>query len=233
MTEITDLSTTDSSNTSISGESLDGAIANMGRMDNTLQATMGMLARSIRTNVLRWIDGTDSTKRVALDLSGLSTATTRTLTAPNASGTIALTSDLNTLTPAQAYRRGNILGTVSQSVGVPTGALIESNFNGQGRYVRWADGTQECYLTRTYTVTLGTAAGALFTTTPPSPLEAFPAAFSAIPTAFVTISGPVNCWAGQTDAVSLSSWPRAYPLSDASRASATYRFDYYAIGRWF
>lgn len=96
MTEITDLSTTDSSNTSISGESLDGAIANMGRMDNTLQATMGMLARSIRSNIMRWIDGTDSTKRVALDLSGITAGQTRTWTAPDKSGTLAMTSDIGT-----------------------------------------------------------------------------------------------------------------------------------------
>lgn len=94
MTEITGLSTTDSSNTEVTGESIDGAIANMGRMDNTLQAILGLLARSIRTNVLRFLDNSDDTKRVALDLSGITTATTRTWTAPNKSGTLAMTSDL-------------------------------------------------------------------------------------------------------------------------------------------
>lgn len=98
MTEITDLSTADSSNTSVSGESLDGAIANMGRMDNTLQAVMGLLARSIRTNVLRFLDNADPTKRVALDLTGLTTATTRTYVAPNKNGTLALTSDIGAST---------------------------------------------------------------------------------------------------------------------------------------
>lgn len=107
MTEITDLSPTDSSNTSVTGESLDGSIANMGRMDNTLQAVMGMLARSIRSNIMRWIDGTDSTKRVALDLSGLPTATTRTLGVPYYSGTLGLVSDI----------RGQIYGlTLSNNV---------------------------------------------------------------------------------------------------------------------
>ena len=89
MTEITDLSPTDSSNTEVTGESLDGSIANMGRMDNTLQAVMGLLARSIRTNVLRFLDNTDPTKKVKLDLSGLPTATERTWTAPYYSGTLA------------------------------------------------------------------------------------------------------------------------------------------------
>lgn len=47
--------------------------------------------------------------------------------------------------PAQAFRRGNILGVVSQSGGVPTGALIESDSNDDGFFVRYADGTQICW----------------------------------------------------------------------------------------
>lgn len=40
------------------------------------------------------------------------------------------------------YGPDNILGTVSQASGVPTGAVIESGSNANGTYVRWADGTQ-------------------------------------------------------------------------------------------
>jgi hypothetical protein len=46
--------------------------------------------------------------------------------------------------PAQAFRLGNILGTVSESGGVPTGVLIERGTNANGEYVRLADGTQVC-----------------------------------------------------------------------------------------
>lgn len=38
-----------------------------------------------------------------------------------------------------------ILGTVSQSGGVPTGAIIERGSNANGEYVRFADGTQICW----------------------------------------------------------------------------------------
>ncbi|HHD2938658.1 TPA: hypothetical protein ACNZ88_001338 [Enterobacter kobei] len=38
----------------------------------------------------------------------------------------------------------DILGTVSQSGGVPTGAVIEKGSNSNGEYVRFADGTQIC-----------------------------------------------------------------------------------------
>lgn len=40
---------------------------------------------------------------------------------------------------------GNLLGTVSQSAGTPTGAVIERGSNTNGEYVRFADGTQICH----------------------------------------------------------------------------------------
>lgn len=45
---------------------------------------------------------------------------------------------------SRVYRRSNILGTVSQSGGVPTSAIIERGSNANGEYVRFADGTQIC-----------------------------------------------------------------------------------------
>ena len=46
---------------------------------------------------------------------------------------------------SEVYHTGNILGTVSQSGGTPTGAVIESGSNSNGEYVRYADGTQICW----------------------------------------------------------------------------------------
>lgn len=42
------------------------------------------------------------------------------------------------------YGSANILGTVSQSGGTPTGGVIERGSNADGEYVRFADGTQIC-----------------------------------------------------------------------------------------
>ncbi len=42
------------------------------------------------------------------------------------------------------YGQRNVLGTVAQSSGVPTGAIIERGSNANGEYVRFADGTQIC-----------------------------------------------------------------------------------------
>lgn len=43
--------------------------------------------------------------------------------------------------------RSNLLGTVSQTDGVPTGAVIESGSNANGSYVKFADGTFLCWHT--------------------------------------------------------------------------------------
>jgi len=41
----------------------------------------------------------------------------------------------------ELYHTGNILGTVSQSGGIPTGAIIERGSNANGRFTKYADGT--------------------------------------------------------------------------------------------
>ncbi|MBN8241855.1 hypothetical protein JF546_02380 [Nitratireductor aquimarinus] len=71
-------------------------------------------------------------------------------------GTVPAAQIPGNLTPDKAFRRGNVLGTVSQSGGVPTGAVIERGINANGEYVRFADGTQIC--TTTKSVSLASAA---------------------------------------------------------------------------
>ncbi len=48
---------------------------------------------------------------------------------------------------SEVYRRDNTLGTVSQSGGIPTGAIIQRGSNANGEFVRYADGTQICWTT--------------------------------------------------------------------------------------
>jgi hypothetical protein len=49
-------------------------------------------------------------------------------------------------TSGEMYNQGNIVGTVSQSGGVPTGAIIERGSNANGEFVKYADGTMICTL---------------------------------------------------------------------------------------
>jgi hypothetical protein len=116
------------------------------------------------------------------------------------------------------YDQYTVLGTVSQSAGIPTGALIERGSNANGEYVRFADGTLRC--TRTMTL----SAGAATTWT-------FPSAFIAAPQiggAVVATVLSVLCLdaAPTTTSASLS----ARDKTDARRADVVHLT---ANGRWF
>lgn len=119
---------------------------------------------------------------------------------------------------ATLYRRGNLLGTVSQSGGTPTGAVVERGSNGNGEYMRFADGTQIC------TRSMAGATGAAVTWTYPM---AFAAAPSVTGTAQATVLACVMLDAAPTaSAATLSVRDKA----DARRAD-TMRL--LAVGRWF
>jgi hypothetical protein len=61
-----------------------------------------------------------------------------------------------------SFHQGNILGTVSQSAGVPTGAIIERGSNSNGEYVKYADGTYVSWGNRIFTLSSSVAGGAYF-----------------------------------------------------------------------
>lgn len=66
-------------------------------------------------------------------------------------------------TSGELYSRDSIIGTVSQSAGVPTGAIIERGSNANGGYVRWADGTQLAFGRKTFSaLPIATAFGTQF-----------------------------------------------------------------------
>lgn len=56
------------------------------------------------------------------------------------------------------YRRGNIVGTVTESSGLPTGAVIEHGSNANGRFTRFADGTQICWRSASINLAAGATA---------------------------------------------------------------------------
>lgn len=117
-----------------------------------------------------------------------------------------------------AYHRGNLVGMVSQSAGQPTGAVIEQGSTAQGDYVRFADGTQICW------VEITTSASASVSWNYPVDFIAAPhvSGTMAVDAAeFVTTTA-----AGDGMAVSLSGWSH-----DGSRVASPARLT--AVGRWF
>jgi len=90
------------------------------------------------------------------------------------------------------YGPGNLLGTVGESGGVPTGAVVERGSNSNGNYTRLADGTQIC--THKLTLQLNNYNNVVANWT-------FPETFSSTPN--VTLMAPnsgsnyINCGAAQ------------------------------------
>lgn len=63
---------------------------------------------------------------------------------------------------AMLYGQNTILGTVSQSGGVPTGAIIERGSNANGGYVKYADGTLICTKEVTSSITCSITSGSVY-----------------------------------------------------------------------
>lgn len=129
------------------------------------------------------------------------------------------------------YHEGNILGTVSQSSGVPTGAVVERGSNANGEYVRFADGSQFCKQSISDTsqaisnayVGGFRSAGLNWT---------YPAAFSVAP--FVSASpGDISSGFGAV-AVGPSTTATTYIYTaPTSQAAANRTVILFAHGRWF
>lgn len=115
---------------------------------------------------------------------------------------------------------GNLLGTVTQSGGTPTGAVIERGSNANGDYVRFADGTQICGKRR-----LAGAVGAVIWT--------YPAAFDQAPTVQgiltkATLSGGGAMQSGFSGTTSCD-----VQAFDSSGGPVATDMNVFAFGRWF
>ncbi len=122
----------------------------------------------------------------------------------------------------------DIVGTVSQSSGVPTGAIVERGSNANGDYVRWADGTQICtadgeaQATETGTGNIYMAAASL--------AWIFPITFAAPPFVGGSVQGATVRW---LNASASSSGQAAYRQMSSISNSALLLPKLMAIGRWF
>lgn len=94
--EVNQYNEVDNDNTDITGTTVVENTMYPGMVNDALRKLMGALKRTFRTDLFRLRDNTNQTKQVAFSLSGLTTATTRTLTVQDRSGTIALTNSTDT-----------------------------------------------------------------------------------------------------------------------------------------
>ncbi|WP_232017707.1 pyocin knob domain-containing protein [Cereibacter sphaeroides] len=141
------------------------------------------------------------------------------------------------------YDQRNVIGTVAQSAGLPTGALIERGSNANGDYTRYADGTQICTIAAIDLPYLVGAGGAVCQGD-----WTFPASFVSIPAVTALLNGPATqgATAPTLEMLGAVMWMNSgaptvsarltlrrnagqtnFVAGNAARALAT------AIGRWF
>ncbi len=108
----------------------------------SLPSTLDLKSKTVtlQDNNLNIVDNSDNTKVLNLQLSGITTATTRTLTVPNASGTIALTSDITGFAPTDpSYVTLGTNGTLTNERVLTAGTGISLTDAGAGSTITIAN----------------------------------------------------------------------------------------------
>lgn len=124
----------------------------------------------------------------------------------------------------KVYDQSNILGTVSGTYAAPTGAIIETGTNANGRYTKFADGT----MIATHTITTGnvsTSFGAVYSSA--NVTWTYPLAFVAAP-AVSAGGGGTGFWYGVSPDTASANVAAYTAVSFPSGATAQVS----AIGRW-
>ncbi|MGU3345812.1 hypothetical protein [Pseudomonas monsensis] len=133
---------------------------------------------------------------------------------------------------AFTYDRSNILGALTQSGGVPTGAIMDRNQNANGSYIKFFDGTLICLQTNQSSLGYYNASNIGFIWTYPHPFSSYSFAMAnivgtlGISRAVTTVGAYArNATTANISAFSLG----AFAGADA----ASFTFDCFAIGRWY
>jgi len=139
--------------------------------------------------------------------------------------------DRDAIGSGDLYSRGGILGTVSQSGGVPTGAIIERGSNADGEYVKFADGTMIC-TDEKIGIVVNTPHGGIFRSN--SLKWDYPATFIDEPAgAGKGKSGYGYEWVGASALADSSNERMEYSVFRAVESANSIEVKLMAIGRWF
>lgn len=128
-----------------------------------------------------------------------------------------------------------MVGTVSQSGGVPTGAIVERGSNANGQYVRYADGTQMCWGIAPASDITDVVAGPVFRANA-ARIFTFPAAFSGSPPSVganidKSAGGMGSNWATITANYPTLTQVQMIMLGNSAASYGYLSYD--AVGRWY
>lgn len=134
----------------------------------------------------------------------------------------------------EVFNTRNILGPVSRSAGIPTGAIIERGSNANGEYVRFADGTQICTNHFFSIPARSIANSSLFRTA--NVTWTFPANFIINPVCGgkpVLGDSAANGWFGLGNEADGSLTSTSFAIHGATPTSTSGIAALFAIGRWY
>jgi hypothetical protein len=116
---------------------------------------------------------------------------------------------------------------------VNSNAIIERGSNANGEFVKWADGTMICTKRVTVSTAVASTSGALFWTGSVVNAGATPATFHEVHYRNISIAGSTTAFVAYFTGPSTTSFGSWYHLSELSRPSSSYTYQYVQIGRWF
>lgn len=201
-------------------------------MNSALQAlatnSSGATAPSTTYAYQYWYDTTTNILKVR---NAANSAWINIFTFDQGAGTWSANAGNLTVGGSQVFYRGNILATVTQSAGVPTGGIIERGVgspSSRGEYIRYADGTQICVIYSAGTQDVNSATGNIFRSSTTTTWT-FPAAFSVAPVVTAAAESTVR-WAAVSSPSTTSVDFRQFSAA-ASASNLDTRL--VAVGRWF
>jgi hypothetical protein len=193
------------------------------------QDTGGVSERTLIGGV--WTNWTGRAKQGAnSDITSLTGLTTALSVTQGGTGRGTVAGFLGDLVVNGAYWKGNVLGVVGQSGGIPTGAIIERNSNAGGEWVKFADGTLICW-SGGATITTGVIAannvGTVVTLT-------LPIAFANAQFNIMATAGPngSNDHYGVTNAIPNGTNAMNIVIRNGVTAQ-TFNIRFMVVGRWF
>lgn len=136
------------------------------------------------------------------------------------------------MTAAGTVASRPIVGPVSQSGGVPTGAIVEYGGTAIQGYVRFAGGLQICWADTSNIPVTNAAVGNIFRGDTTA-MGGTPAAFAAVPMVLVGGTGSAGGgWTAQEVYQTSNNWG-SFSVRSATSVGTTARYFLVAIGRWY
>ncbi|MDB5995278.1 MAG: hypothetical protein JWP42_2414 [Pseudomonas sp.] len=135
---------------------------------------------------------------------------------------------------AFAYDRSNLLGTVSQSGGIPTGSAFQYSANANGVCLKFADGTMLTASRQACTISSWTGLGSGFWYSPKVGAFPMPGTFITPPICTMTLSDFSSVsWYSTNAVATVNTYPNFYIVCALNTAPVTMYMDFIASGRWY